>query len=160
MISSTLAFAREEAANEENQIVDVGALLESVCNDMADIGLPVELDAPGKIVLECRRISLKRALSNLVDNAVKYGGNAVVRMKDNKNFLEITIEDNGPGIPVAEQEQVFSPFYRLEPSRNPETGGIGLGLSIAQSAIQAHGGEIMLSNRDEGGLTVTVRLPL
>jgi len=159
MISSTLAFAREESVNEENQIVDIGALLESVCNDMSDRGLPVRLEAPEKILLECRQISLKRAFSNLIDNAVKYGESAIVRMHGEKDSLEITIEDLGPGIPTGELQRVFSPFYRLEPSRNPETGGVGLGLSIAQSVIQAHGGELSLSNRPEGGLLACVRLP-
>lgn len=159
MISSTLAFAREDAENEESRTVDVAALLQSICNDMSDRGLPVVLEAPDRLLYECRPTSLKRAFSNLVDNAVNYGGNADVRMEDKDDILKITIEDNGPGIPDDELKQVFTPFYRLEPSRNPNTGGIGLGLSIAQTVIHAHGGEIILSNHDEGGLRVIVDLP-
>ena len=160
MISSTMEFTREEAKNEENHIVDVGALLESICDDMSDAGLPVELKTPGSFLLECRKISLKRAFSNLLDNAVKYGEKAVVTINNEGDSLDITIEDNGLGIPENEMEKVFDPFYRLEPSRNPRTGGIGLGLSITQSVIHAHGGELSLSNRREGGLMVRVRLPL
>jgi len=160
MISSTLAFAREEAKTEESQTVDVGALVESICNDMSDIGQPVQLEKPEKFPLECRKTSLKRALSNLLDNAVKYGGKTAVRINNKGDFLDIIIEDNGPGIPADEMDKVFDPFYRVEPSRNPMTGGIGLGLSIAQSVIHAHGGELTLTNRQEGGLSVIVRLPL
>lgn len=159
MIASTLTFAREEAINEESQIVDVGALLESICNDMSDRGLPVELERPDKFLLDCRKIALKRALSNLLDNAVKYGGKALVRIENDDQSLDIIIEDEGPGIPPEEIEKVFDPFYRLEPSRNPKTGGIGLGLSIAQSVIHAHGGELSLENKPDGGLLVSVRLP-
>lgn len=159
MIASTLAFAREDAESEESRTVDVAALLASICDDMSDSGLPVELKMPERVLYECRPTSLKRALANLIDNAVKYGGKAVVRMKDKGGAVKITIDDDGPGIPADELEQVFAPFYRLEPSRNPETGGIGLGLSISQTVVHAHGGEIVLSNREEGGLRVVVQLP-
>jgi len=159
MISSTMAFAREEAKSEESQIVDVGALLESICNDMSDGGLPVQFEKPDRFLLKCRKVSMKRAFTNLLNNAVKYGGNAVVSITNEHDTLDINIEDNGPGIPAIEMEKVFDPFYRLESSRNPKTGGIGLGLSIARSVIQAHGGELILTNRPEGGLSACVSLP-
>ncbi|HEB80077.1 MAG TPA: HAMP domain-containing protein [Rhodospirillales bacterium] len=159
MIASTLAFVREDAESEESRTVDVAALLQSLCDDMSDRGLPVKLETPERALYECRPTSLKRALSNLVDNAVNYGGNADVRMEDRGDALWIVIEDNGPGIPDDEMEQVFAPFYRLEPSRNPITGGIGLGLSIVQTVIHAHGGKIALSNREQGGLRVSIELP-
>lgn len=159
MIASTLAFAREDAENEENRVVDIVALLGSICDDMIDAGLPVEAELPERILFECRPTSLKRVLSNLIDNAVKYGGKAHVAMSDEGEAVKITIEDSGPGIPEQELDQVFAPFYRLESSRSPETGGIGLGLSVAQTVVDAHGGKIKLSNRHEGGLRVSVELP-
>ncbi len=159
MIASTLAFAREDAENEVSRNVDFAALLGSICDDMSDVGLPVDLDTADRIFYECRPQAMSRALTNLIENAVKYGGGAHVRLKDCGQFLKITVEDDGPGIPVAQIDEVFTPFYRVDQSRNQETGGIGLGLSVARTVIQAHGGEITLANRHDGGLRVSVQLP-
>lgn len=162
MIASTLAFAREDAESEDSRNVDFAALLGSICDDMSDVGLPVDLDTADRIFYECRPRAMSRALTNLIDNAVKYGGGAHVQLKDTGQFLMITVEDNGPGIPADQIDEVFAPFYRVEQSRNQETGGIGLGLSVAQTVVQAHGGEITLANRREGelgGLRVSVQLP-
>jgi signal transduction histidine kinase len=159
MIASTLAFAREDAESEDSRNVDFAALLGSICDDMSDVGLPVDLDTADRIFYECRPRAMSRALTNLIENAVKYGGGAHVRLKDRGRSLMITVEDNGPGIPAAQIDEVFTPFYRVEQSRNPETGGIGLGLSVARTVVQAHGGEITLTNRREGGLRVAVQLP-
>ena len=109
--------------------------------------------------MQCRPLALKRAFTNLIDNAVKYGEKAQVSLNTAPAELEITIEDAGPGIPVCEQEKVFSPFYRSESSRNRETGGSGLGLTVALSAIRSHGGEIDLANLPQGGFRVSVKLP-
>lgn len=160
MISSTLAFARQDAECEETRTVDISALLESICDDMADTGASVELDTPDKVRLNCRPTAMKRAFVNLIDNAVKYGGNARIQLGIGGEALSVTIEDDGPGIEADKLEQVFQPFFRVEPSRNPETGGAGLGLSVAQTIIHAHGGEIFLANRVPRGLKVTIRLPL
>ena len=108
---------------------------------------------------ECRPAALKRALRNLIDNAVKYGKKARVAIKPTPQAIEITIDDEGPGIAGHELSRVFEPFYRVEESRNAETGGVGLGLAIALSIAQAHGGEIVLSNRPGGGLRAAVVLP-
>ena len=102
---------------------------------------------------------LRAAVLNLVDNAVKYGGKAEVGVKVNGGSVEITIADEGPGIPEPEMERIFLPFYRLEPSRSRHTGGIGLGMAIAQMIVDAHSGSIDLRNRPEGGLRVRVLLP-
>ena len=162
MIASTLAFAREDAENEASRNVDFAALLGSICDDMSDVGLPVDLDTVDRVFYECRPKAMSRALTNLIENAVKYGGGAHVQLNDDGQFLRITVEDDGPGIPVAQIDEVFAPFYRVEQSRNQETGGIGLGLSVARTVVQAHGGEITLANRREGGrggLRVSVQLP-
>ncbi len=159
MIASTLAFAREDAESEDSRNVDFAALLGSICDDMSDVGLPVDLDTADRIFYECRPRAMSRALTNLIENAVKYGGGAHVRLKDGGQSLNITVEDDGPGIPADRIDEVFAPFYRVEQSRNQETGGIGLGLSVAGTVIQAHGGEINLANRHDGGLRVTVQLP-
>ena len=159
MLSSTLAFAREGTEHEETCTADVGSLLEAICEDMCDAGHEVACATNGEILAPCRPVALKRALTNLVDNAVKYGGKADVGVRRNGRSVEITIADNGPGIPETEMERIFLPFYRLEASRSPHTGGVGLGLAIAQTIIDTHGGSINVRNLREGGLCVRVVLP-
>jgi signal transduction histidine kinase len=107
----------------------------------------------------CQPAALRRALTNLIDNAVKYGGRARVSLRDDDNAVLIRIDDDGPGIPEELQEDAFRPFRRLEASRNQETGGTGLGLAVARTIIRAHGGDIRLMNRSEGGLRADVKLP-
>ena len=159
MISSVLAFAREDAEKEISEIVDLAALVESVCDDMVDAGLPVEFTGSERLPYECRRVAIRRTLTNLIDNAVKYGKRARVQLGATPEAVTITVDDEGPGIPDEELERVFSPFYRLESSRSSDTGGTGLGLSIARAMVLANGGKITLENRPEGGLRATIRLP-
>jgi signal transduction histidine kinase len=160
MIAATLEFARDEAMAEPRRRTDLTALLASVVDDMADTGLPVAMESAVPIVRECQPAALKRALTNLLDNAVKYGKKARAAIRSTPQSIEITIDDEGPGIPEDELVRVFQPFYRVEGSRSRETGGIGLGLAIALSVIQAHGGELTLSNRPGGGLRASVGLPV
>ena len=159
MVGSALAFLRQDASNEEAQVVDVSTILATICDDMADAGNEVSLKADRHAPLRCRPLALKRALVNLIDNAIKYGGGAVVRLEHGADQLRIEIEDQGSSIPVEEREKVFNPFYRLEASRSRDTGGTGLGLTVARSIVRAHGGEIELLDRPGGGLRVVVRLP-
>jgi signal transduction histidine kinase len=159
MIASTLAFARDDAETEPRILVDLAALVASLCDDMADAGQPVLCETPDKLPYECRPVALKRAIVNLVENAVRYGDRARVRLLDRENSAELIIEDDGPGIPEDQFTHVFQPFYRVEGSRSRDTGGVGLGMATAQAVVHAHGGEIHLSNRPEGGLSVLVELP-
>jgi signal transduction histidine kinase len=159
MVATTLQFARDEATAEPRRRTDLTALLASVVDDMADIRLPVAMEPAQSIVCECQPSALKRALTNLLDNAVKYGKQAHVAIHSKPGAVEITIDDEGPGIPEDELARVFQPFYRVEGSRNRETGGVGLGLAIAMSIVQAQRGELILSNRPEGGLRARVTLP-
>jgi signal transduction histidine kinase len=159
MIGTTLAFARDEVRAEPRRRVDVAALLESIVDDMADAGLPVTMTAAAALSYECQPGALKRAITNLLDNAVKYGKRAQVAIATVGKTIEITIDDEGPGIPEAELPKVFQPFYRVEDSRSRDTGGTGLGLAIAQAIAQAHGGELSLANRAGGGLRATLKLP-
>jgi signal transduction histidine kinase len=159
MIGATLQFARDEAAGEPRRRTDVSALLASLVDDMADAGLPATMQPAEPIICECQPGALKRALSNLLDNAVKYGKRAHAAVQRTAQGVEITIDDEGPGIAEDELARVFQPFYRVESSRSRETGGIGLGLAIALSVIQVHGGQLILSNRPDGGLRAAVALP-
>jgi signal transduction histidine kinase len=113
----------------------------------------------GQILVACRPSALKRAITNLIDNALKYGKKAQVAIAATAKTVEITVDDEGPGIPEEELARVFQPFYRVEGSRSRETGGVGLGLAIAKSLIERHQGSLTLSNRTGGGLHARIVLP-
>jgi signal transduction histidine kinase len=159
MVGSTLDFLRGIENGEPVQPVDIMALLESLQADVAEMGGPVTVEGSAGAPFPGRPQALKRCLANLVENAVKYGKSARVVVHGDDARLQIRIEDQGPGIPAAELERVFDPFYRLEGSRNRETGGTGLGLAIARSVAEAHGGTLVLQNRDGGGLAAVLTLP-
>ena len=160
MTEATLAFAREDADQEETRLVDLHALIDSVCNDLGDAGAEVEYRGPGRITYRCRSTSLGRALRNLIENAVRYGERARVMLTEHEESLRIQIEDDGPGIAESDRERVFELFVRLESSRSRETGGVGLGLAIARTIVHRHGGDIRLENRQKGGLRASIVLPI
>ncbi|MCZ7465427.1 ATP-binding protein [Rhizobium rhizogenes] len=160
MVATTLEFASGATQQPVRRPTDLAALIESMVDDLADAGLPVVcMDAAQPIIYACDPATLKRALTNLIDNAVKYGGRAELAIHETPQTIEITIDDAGPGIPEEELTHVFEPLYRLESSRSRETGGMGLGLAIALSIIRAHGGQLTLSNRAEGGLRALIYFP-
>ena len=159
MIAETIAFAREETVREPTDRVDIVALLGEVKDQLSD-GETVTVVPEKSIFLQCRRTALKRALSNIVNNALAYGGGrATIDIQDYDHEIVITVEDEGPGVPEDELENVFTPFYRIERSRNRDSGGAGLGLAVARTVVRGHGGDIKLANRPEGGLRQTVVLP-
>ncbi|KAF0226393.1 MAG: integral membrane sensor signal transduction histidine [Beijerinckiaceae bacterium] len=159
MLDQTLAYLRGERTDEAMQPVDLAAILATVCGDLSDAGCAVALEGSRSAVLDGRRLSLKRAFGNIIENAVKYGDRADVVVTDTSGVVIVTIADEGPGIAPEDREKALAPFVRLEPSRNQETGGFGLGLTIAKTIIAGHGGTLDLTNREEGGLLVTVHLP-
>lgn len=159
MVEGTLAFAREEGTAEPTRVVDLAALIESTVVDLADLGADAHFAGVGRLPYTCRPLALRRALRNLIENAVRYGRCARVSLGCNQEAIEIVIEDDGPGIPAEMFERVFEPFVRLEGSRSQETGGIGLGLAIARSIARGHGGDIVLRIRPAGGLQVSLTLP-
>lgn len=160
MIGASLQFARDESADEPRCPTDLASLVQSVVDDMRDGGLAVRMQPAEPITYACQPAALKRAVRNLLDNAVKYGKAGTVAIRKLSQAIEINIDDDGPGIPQQELTRVLEPFYRLEESRSRETGGVGLGLAIAQSIAQSHGGTLALSNRPTGGLRATIALPL
>ena len=159
MVDSTLAFAREEASTEARASVDLVSLVEGVCEDRPGVQVEVDPAVGGRLPCLCRPVAIRRCVANLVDNAVKYGRCARVRLGAGAACVELTIEDDGPGIPVEDQERVFLPFERLDAARTAGLGGSGLGLSIARTIARAHGGDVRLDNRAPGGLRVTITLP-
>lgn len=159
MINSSLEFLRSHHTGEERQRLDLSAIIETICDDLADLGHKVSLERRDKAIVTGRRLALKRAFANLIGNALKYGDTATVRVSTTSEAIAIQIADSGPGIPENEIENVFRPYYRIEASRNRDTGGTGLGLTVALSIIESHGGSLQLRNRAEGGLVAAVVLP-
>lgn len=159
MVREGLDLARSMDSAEPPQPLDLDSLIDSVCTDATDAGQPVTIDGKTRASLLARPLALRRCLTNLIDNAVKYGQYAHVTAERDGAFAIIRIKDGGPGIPESELEKVFDPFYRLENSRSRDTGGTGLGLTIARNIAEQHGGTIRLQNRPEGGLEVILSLP-
>jgi signal transduction histidine kinase len=160
MISAALTFVRDASRPAERTPLELSSLLESLCDEMAETGASTEVESGEKVVLEGDPMALRRLFSNLLDNAVKFGGRARTRVFRDASNAVVEIEDDGPGIPPSDREKVFEPFYRREPSRSRQTGGIGLGLAVVRSIARGHGGDVDLVNRTGGGLTVRVQLPL
>lgn len=157
---STLTFLRDDAYCEAAQSVDLTALVSSLCEDLAMQGYSVAFNEGKEIYYTCRIVALKRALNNLLGNAVKYGERADVSINIEGAEFAIYIDDAGQGIPTQQIEEMFTPFTRLEKSRNKETGGVGLGLAIARSIARSHGGDVKLQNLPTGGLRASLILPL
>ena len=160
MISTALAFVRDIGRPPRRQKLSLRALVESVADEMADLGADVTVEPGDDIVIEADVAGLKALLANLIGNAVVYAGQARIRIARPDGHALIEVADEGPGLPDDLLERVFEPFFRAEPSRNRETGGSGLGLASARAVARAHGGDIRLINRAEGGLLARVLLPL
>lgn len=165
MVAATLAFGRDVVADEAAVAVDLPELVHTVLDEAADSdpegGAALSYAGPAHLTVRVRSLAMKRAIANMVRNALLYGGAAHVRLEGPlAGVLHLIIEDDGPGIAEEELEAVFQPFRRLEGSRNRETGGSGLGLPIARNILRAHGGDVVLVNRPQGGLQARLILPV
>lgn len=164
MVNSVLAYLRGLEDTEPVQSINMEALVSSIVEDEQALGRRVTLEDPaaGRLApapYPGRLSVLKRAVTNLVDNAVAHGKNVSIRLEDSADMLRVVIEDDGPGIPEADLARVTEPFVRLDASRSLDTGGVGLGLAIARDAAAFHGGALRLENRAQGGLRATLELP-
>lgn len=159
MIDSTLAYLRGESEPEAAQSTNVASLLMSLVDDAVDAGRQATYEGPSRALAQVRPVALKRALANLIDNAIRYGSSARVSLKVEERGLRVWIDDEGLGIAEEDVARVFEPFQRLDVSRNRNTGGTGLGLTIARRAIEREGGTIRLVNSPRGGLRAEVELP-
>lgn len=160
MISATLTFVRDATRPGERTPLELSSLIESLCDEMAETGFDTEVERAEKVVLNGDPVALRRLFTNLLENAVKFGGRARARIFRQDASAVVEIEDDGPGIPPEDAEKVFEPFFRREPSRSRQTGGIGLGLAVVRSIARGHGGDVALNNRHGGGLTARVQLPI
>jgi two-component system OmpR family sensor kinase len=159
MISAALDFLRDQAAGGSRERLDLRLLVESVVDDQNDVGHDVSLASGEAVLVRADPLAVRRMVANLVDNALKYGERARLRLRSGAGKVTLEVDDDGPGIPDGLQQRVFEPFFRTESSRNRGTGGIGLGLATVRAIVLDHGGQIELRNRGEGGLRVVVSLP-
>jgi signal transduction histidine kinase len=160
MVDGALAFFRDDAVAEATTTFDLPHVLLTIANDYADQKIDIGYSGPAHAVYRGRPFALKRAFANLVENAVKYGTLPQIELTCNDRTFVVVVRDSGPGIPQEALESVFRPYYRLDKSRNRNTGGVGLGLTVVQAIVHGHGGEIALSNRCGGGLEARVTLPV
>ena len=158
MVATTLDFFAAIGKDAGRQPVDIGALIESVCEDRREAGQALSVQGAPIGPYRADPQALRRCLENLIENAVRYGASADIEIRDSPERLRIAIRDRGPGIPEPELERVFEPFYRLDNSRNMDSGGTGLGLSIARNIARWHGGDVTLSNAVRG-LVAELALP-
>ena len=162
-LTEAVLSAARAGPGEEKRRVDLASLIESVCDDLVELGLPIEVNINGSAPCLCRPSEIRRATRNLIENAARYGGGARVSLATEGNSFVVSVNDNGPGIPEDRLEEVFEPFVRLEASRSSATGGAGLGLTLARSIAREHGGDVVLENRRAGkdvvGLRASLRLP-
>lgn len=159
MINSALAFFREDTHPEQPTAFDLSELLQTIIDDYRDQDIAIDFTGPAHLVYEGRPLGLKRVIVNLLENAVKYGQRPRTTLSSDGQSVYIEVSDEGPGIPEAALQRVFDPFFRLETSRNRDTGGVGLGLSAARAIVREQGGELTLSNRSGAGLVARVELP-
>jgi len=160
MVSSTLAFVQDATRPVERTKLEISSLVETVLDEAAETGADASIERAERAVVDGDPIALKRLVTNLVDNALKFGSNARGRVFAEGGMAVVEIDDNGPGVPEGEIERAFEPFHRLESSRSRETGGAGLGLAVVRAIARGHGGEVTLHNRPEGGLRARVAIPL
>lgn len=156
---AALSAATRGFTGEEARRIDLAALAESLCADLADAGLAVRFVPGDAVEAICRSSEIRRALRNLIDNAVFHGEGAEVSVTQDSAWARIQVKDEGPGVPEADLERVLAPFERLEPARSHDGGGSGLGLAIVDAIARGHGGQVVLSNRPQGGLCVMLSLP-
>ena len=160
MVASTLAFVQDATRPVERTKLEVSSLVETVMDEAAETGADAAVERAERAVIDGDPVALKRLVTNLVDNALKFGSAARGRVFRDAGMAVVEVDDNGPGVPESEIERAFEPFQRLESSRSRETGGAGLGLAVVRAIARGHGGEVTLHNRTSGGLTARVTLPL
>ncbi|BFT62786.1 ATP-binding protein [Pseudomonas moorei] len=160
MINAALAFFRDDTHLEQSTAFDLSELLQTIIDDYRDQGIAIGFTGPAHLVYVGRPLGIKRVIVNLLENAVKYGQRPRATLGRDDDSVCIDVSDRGPGIPDAALQRVFDPFFRLETSRNRDTGGVGLGLSAARAIVREQGGELSLSNREGGGLLARVELPV
>ncbi|WP_122220824.1 ATP-binding protein [Pseudomonas syringae group genomosp. 3] len=159
MINAALEFFRDDARLEQSTVFDLAELLKTLIDDYRDQGIDITFTGPDRLVFSGHPSGLKRVVTNLLENAIKYAKAPAIELQAKTQEIIIGVSDDGPGIPESDLHRVFDPFYRVESSRNKNSGGVGLGLSAARGIARKHGGELIIRNRREGGLLARLSLP-
>jgi signal transduction histidine kinase len=159
MLDSVLAYLKGDSDNEAQRTVDIAALVSTLVDANADLGRDATYQGPNHLVLQTRPLAMKRAIGNLIENGLKYGDRVRVSLDAVDGQARLRIDDDGPGIPEAELENVIAPFFRLDTARSRDTGGLGLGLSIVANVVEREGGRFSLTNLPDGGLRAELLLP-
>ena len=160
MVREGLSLARSMDSSEQKQSVNLDSLIDSAVTDATDAGQPVKLVGESRMSIKAQPQAILRCVNNIIDNAIKYGHFANVSVAQETNHIAaIRVRDGGPGIPESELEKIFTPFYRLEASRSRDSGGTGLGLTIARNIVEQHGGTLTVRNHPEGGLEAILKIP-
>ena len=160
MVAATLTFVRDASRPRERVKLEIASLVETIMDEAAETGADSAAEASDRVVVDGDPVALRRLITNLVDNALKFGSSARGRVFTDEGMAVVQIDDNGPGIAADQIERAFEPFHRLESSRSRDTGGIGLGLAVVRAIARGHGGDVSLEPRKGGGLRAQVRLPL
>jgi signal transduction histidine kinase len=160
MVAATLAFVRDASSPRERVKLEITSLVETIMDEAAETGADSSAEMSDRVVVDGDPVALRRLITNLVDNALKFGSAARGRVFAADGMAVVQIDDNGPGIAEDQIERAFEPFHRLESSRSRDTGGIGLGLAVVRAIARGHGGDVSLESRKGGGLRAQVRLPL
>ena len=158
LATSVLEVTRDLAGDEPMRRIDLDELATRLVDDYAHLGHALAIRGSAAPI-EARPLALRRAVVNVIDNAFKYGRDVVFELEDGRSEVRLHVLDRGPGVPPEELEKILTPFYRIEGSRNRQTGGAGLGMAIAKDVVEGHGGSLEVANRPDGGLRVTFRLP-
>ena len=159
MVEMTLSYAKGVGTDEPTESTDLRRMAEDIAEEIQLNGSMVEIAEGEAVLMSVRPVAIKRALRNLIENAVNYGNTARVSFEASETETRVFVDDDGPGLAEAELSRVFEPFYRLEASRSRETGGVGLGLAVSRAVARAHGGDVTLMNRDGNGLRAKLSLP-
>lgn len=160
LLTESLDYLRDNHRQETIERTDIASLAQTVCNEFADVGFDVEYRGPNRLIVNCRPLAMTRAITNLCDNAKKFGRSVLVELQQESEGVAINISDDGPGISDRDKERVLEPFFKADTARNGPNDGFGLGLPIVAEIVQAHGGRLHLFDRQPHGLRVRLELPL
>jgi signal transduction histidine kinase len=159
LLGESLDYLRDNYRKEEFERTDIASSLQTICNEFADVGYDVTYRGPNRLIVNCKPLAITRAVTNLCDNATKFANAVTVELQMNAGAAIVEVADNGPGIPEAYRKRVLEPFFKMDAARNGTNSGFGLGLSIVAEIVQAHGGTLVFSDRQGGGLVVRLTLP-
>ncbi|WP_416208105.1 ATP-binding protein [Chelativorans sp. M5D2P16] len=159
LLSESLGYLRDNHSREAVERTDIASMLQTICSEFSDVGFDLTYRGPNRLIANCKPLAITRAVTNLCDNATKFGSSVVVDLRENAGTMTIDVIDDGPGIPDPNKKRVLKPFFKIDSARSGANAGFGLGLSIVAEIMQAHGGRLELLDRQPNGLVVRLSFP-